>query len=450
MRFKRERLEEWFLRALSPGYGYVVENSGGKATRSGWLTASLLAQHLGLAGGQPQYLAIRPNKTTNWLVLDVDQHRSPHHPDRGEGSLETLLERCRLMGLNRPLQLRSSFSGGIHLWFPLSQPVKTFDAALTMKRALLTPRITSGLDAESYAFQEAERLQLSGGVLEVFPNDKARDSDYKAIRMPCTGQGNGLFVEGFGIVDEPAAFRAHWEEAAHYNQLVESRFVRDRVPDCGPYNWVEQGDDGELKFVPLNWVVPLSRSCASSKVVSAVKGEGLLKGLPQKSASLPKSVEDAKQLLQVGWTGRGQTQLIQLAALMVARTQYEQADLIADEVCELLVACPGFYDHCGHVDEILRKERPGRSACAKAAFFDPCYEGSWKEVANKKRSEDASERAVAALRRAEEEGLTWASVSSAITGLFQRYGSPQKRWWYVKNNIVHLTRLRRLVQENSF
>ena len=162
MGFKRERLEEWFLRVLSPGYGYVVENSGGKSTRSGWLSASLLAQHLGLAGGQPQYLAIRPNKTTKWLVLDIDQHRSPHHPDRGEGSFEPLLERCRLMGLNRPLQIRSSFSGGIHLWFPLSQPVKTFDAALSMKRALLTPGIESGLDAESYAFQEAELFQLSG------------------------------------------------------------------------------------------------------------------------------------------------------------------------------------------------------------------------------------------------------------------------------------------------
>ena len=95
-------------------------------------------------------------------------------------------------------------------------------------------------------------------------------------------------------------------------------------------------------------------------------------------------MEDAKYLLKVGWTGRGQTQQLQLAALMVARSQHAEVDLIADEVCELLVGCPGFYDHCGHVEEILRKERPGRSACKKAAFFDPCYEGSWKEAANKK------------------------------------------------------------------
>ena len=134
---------------------------------------------------------------------------------------------------------------------------------------------------------------------------------------------------------------------------------------------------------------------------------------------------------------------------MVARTQHAEVDLIADEVCELLVGCPGFYDHCGHVEEILRKERPGRSACKKAAFFDPCYEGSWKEAANKKRSEDASERAAVALRHAEEEGLTWPSVSSAITGLLHRYGSPQKRWWYEKKNSEHLDHLKSLVHKRS-
>ena len=442
---KREPLEEWFLRILNPGYSYVIEESGRKSTRRGWLTASLLARHLGLPGCQPQYLAIRPHKMTNWLVLDIDQHRSPHHPDRGEGSLETLLERCRLMGLNRPLHIRSSTSGGIHLWFPLSQPVKTFDAALTMKRALLTPGIESGLDAESYAFQEAELLLLSGGVLEVFPNDKAHDSNYKAIRMPFTGQGNGLFVQGFGIVEEPAVFRAHWEEAAQYNQLVESRFISD----CGPYNLVEEGNDGDLNFVPLNWVVPFSRRC-TLPVVSAVKGEGLLDGPHRESSASPKSVEDAKYLLRVGWTGRGQTQRLQLAALMVARTEYAEADLIADEVCELLKTCPGFYLYCDHVVEILRKERPGRSACAKASLFDSVYEGSWKEKANIKRSEDAAQRALNALRSAEKEGLFWLSVSSAITELSQRYRSPHKRWWYMKQNIEHLNKLKSLVQKTSW
>lgn len=97
------------------------------------------------------------------------------------------------------------------------------------------------------------------------------------------------------------------------------------------------------------------------------------------------------------------------------------------------------------MDEILRKERPGRSACARAAFFDPIYEGSWKEKANKKRSEDATSRAVSALHSAEQAGLSWPTISSAIVSLSKQYGSPYKRWWYKKNNILYLTRLKSLV-----
>lgn len=78
----------------------MIEEQGRKSTRPGLLTAGLLRQHLGLANGDPQYLAIRPNTTTNWIALDIDQQRSPHHPDRGEGALEALREKCRLMGLS--------------------------------------------------------------------------------------------------------------------------------------------------------------------------------------------------------------------------------------------------------------------------------------------------------------------------------------------------------------
>ena len=116
MRLAQEPLDEWFLRVLNPGYGYVIEEQRRKSTRPGFLTAGLLRQHLGLAGGDPQYLAIRPNgKATNWIALDIDQHRSPHHPDRGEGALEALREKCRLIGLSCALEIRSSYSRGIHL-----------------------------------------------------------------------------------------------------------------------------------------------------------------------------------------------------------------------------------------------------------------------------------------------------------------------------------------------
>jgi len=68
----QEPLETWFLRVLNPGYGYTVEVNGRKVTRRGQLTTSLLRQHLGLDGRGPEYLAIRPNRRTSWIALDID------------------------------------------------------------------------------------------------------------------------------------------------------------------------------------------------------------------------------------------------------------------------------------------------------------------------------------------------------------------------------------------
>ena len=64
------------------GYGYAIEEQGRKSTLPGFITAGFLRQHLGLAGGDPQYLTIRPKTTTNRIAPDMDRERSTHHPDR--------------------------------------------------------------------------------------------------------------------------------------------------------------------------------------------------------------------------------------------------------------------------------------------------------------------------------------------------------------------------------
>jgi len=440
----KEPLEEWFLRVLNPGYGYVIEKQGRKSTRPGFLTSGLLQHHLGLAGGEPQYLAIRPNTTTNWIALDIDQKLSPHHPDRGERALEALTERCRLMGLSCSLQIRSSYSRGIHLWFPLPEPIKTFKAALSLKRAVLTSVVESGIDGYVYAYPETDMMNLGGGILEVFPNDKAKGSDYRAIRMPCTGQGNGIFVDGFGLVDEPGALRELWEEAAPRNCLVETRWIKERDQCCGPYNLVEGGDAGTFKTIPLNWIAPL-RSRQKKQSVSAVKGEGLLDSSISAPVPSPKNLEEARKLLSKGWNCPGQTQSLLLAALMVAGSEFNQVCLVEERVKELLTLAPGFINYSGHIEEILNKQLPGKSACYKAASFDATYKDSWKEKANIKRSVEAADRARSALQRAEDEEITWDSTTSAIAGLLERFGAPQKRWWYKQSNHQYLARLKKLV-----
>ena len=132
---------------------------------------------------------------------------------------------------------------------------------------------------------------------------------------------------------------------------------------------------------------------------------------------------------------------------MVAGSQSDFTELIAQHVRELLTSAPGFLEHCDHVDEINSMTRPGRSACRKAAEFSPTYKGTWKESANQKRSHKASERARLALEMAVRDGLRWKSVGSAVSNLADLYGAPSScRWWYKEDNRVFLEALKSSIE----
>ena len=80
-------LAEWFIKAFTPGWGYVIEVNGVKAFRSAHPSAKMLSHHLGWSREEPYYLAIRPSRTTQWIAFDIDQARSSYHPDRGNEAI---------------------------------------------------------------------------------------------------------------------------------------------------------------------------------------------------------------------------------------------------------------------------------------------------------------------------------------------------------------------------
>ena len=404
---------------------------------------------MGLTGEHPSYLAIRPNRLqTSWIALDIDQARSKHHPDRAEGALEQLLERCRLLGLKCPLIYRSSDSRGIHLWFPLRRPVDTFRAACTVRNSLQAAVFECGETGDVYGFEGDELFRLSPGDLEIFPNVKSYGSYYLLIRLPFTGQGNGLFLDGFGLVDEQGVLPSLWSHAAHQNCLISSKLIREREESSGPYNLALDRDNGELEFISLNWIQNPPRSSWSmgTAAVSAVKGEGSHAHSVSVPGCVPRSFQEAVDRLARGWTGASQTQALQLAALMVAGAETNDSLVVSNRVRDLLISAPGFEIFCGHVDEIRKKQMPGRSACSRPAVFSPIYEGSWKQRANQRRSEDASFRAVNALVAAALNDLVSRSISSAINELANTYGSPRsKRWWYSPGQCDLLAELKAML-----
>ncbi|ABI45189.1 hypothetical protein sync_1520 [Synechococcus sp. CC9311] len=54
--------------------------------------------------------------------------------------------RCQLMSLSFALEIRSSYSSDIQLWFPLSEAIPTFKVGLSLNESSADFRDKSGLE----------------------------------------------------------------------------------------------------------------------------------------------------------------------------------------------------------------------------------------------------------------------------------------------------------------
>ena len=96
-------------------------------------------------------IGVRFGSTTRYAVIDIDKgsdYLNSSAIGHIEGALETL-------GIVRTVKLRSSFSGGHHLYIPLPKAVNTFNLAVALDRTL-----------------KAHDFAVAKGQLEIFPNIK--------------------------------------------------------------------------------------------------------------------------------------------------------------------------------------------------------------------------------------------------------------------------------------
>lgn len=139
-------------------------------------------------------LGKRFGQLTNYLLIDVDIS-SPFHPRNG--SIKPLLTAMEAIGLCRYLLLRSSTSGGVHLYFPLAEPVNTL-----------------GLACAAHAALTAAHIPIAGGTCELFPNKKAFNAEHNGHRLPLQ-HGSFILDDDFNpISDSQAHFLQHWQTAA--------------------------------------------------------------------------------------------------------------------------------------------------------------------------------------------------------------------------------------------
>lgn len=246
---------------------------------------------------------IRFDHTTRYAVIDVDK-RSIYHTEEGLKAIEEALE---TIGLVRVIRVRSSWSGGLHLYVPLPEAVNTFDFAAALK----------------YCF-EAQELYIGPGDLETFPNCKSYGRPwlkeftvYNAHRLPLQpGSGSVLLNHSYQPIGSSLElFFSHWDFA-------------------------EGQQDMELLAEAISTGHNLARKRRRIKKHPAATWR-----------------EDLELELSEGWTGRGQTNTLigRIACYGRVFEGIDSREELASYIINLATTRPGYQEHCHHRHEIKRK-----------------------------------------------------------------------------------------------
>lgn len=270
--------------------------------------------------------------TTHYLLADIDRG-SPYHPYNDEAAFQRLLFCFEDVGFNKYLVLQSSWSEGIHVYFPLPEDVPTYKLALFAKQLA----IRNG-------------FLVKDGTLEFFPNakpyNKAHPTPYKAHRLP----------------------------------LQEGSFLLDK-------NYLPYNDD-------IGVFLDQAQACAAAQDISDIKmamaaayhtrGFISIKGDPSRAAAFAR---DLLEQIAEGWTDLGQTNDL-LRIIGTYGRVFEGLDgrNLARYIATTAKELPGYAQFCRHQHHIERRASDwGR--CIEKFYYpygsQPCRAGTFAKIVAK-------------------------------------------------------------------
>jgi hypothetical protein len=157
-------------------------------------------------------LGSRFGQFTRYFVVDIDSNKDNEYFN--VEAIDKILEITKPLG--RPVLMRSSYSGGWHLRWYFSEPIRTFDLALYLRSLFLD-----------------NGFKLTPGKLEIYPNVKSRaDTKYQAIRLPCQKGSALLSLEDARVIakwdEDPELFLIYWAEEVA-SKLIESSKIASLI-----------------------------------------------------------------------------------------------------------------------------------------------------------------------------------------------------------------------------
>ena len=315
---------------------------------------------------QGTYLfGVRPGPETTYALLDIDRG-SPYHPQRDPLAIVRINETLEPLGLVAQIVLTSSGSLGLHIYFPCSEALPSWQLGIAITTLL-----------------ENKGFRVIPGWLEVFPNRKpyAADGSYSlfnAHRLPLQ-QGSYLLNDDLQpIASSEEIFVRQWQQAAARNDI-------------------------------------------SIEVLEQTIRQAKRKAY-RMTGRAGKFLNDLNAEIELGWTGSGQTNRllgrIAMRSYIFGHVLGAEAPLkgeaLAEDIARVARALPGFQDYCGHQGDLDKRAKSYARAIERERNYYPYASGKAPKV---KEGPTENERRAAEARE---------HIQQATIALFRQNACPEK------------------------
>lgn len=256
---------------------------------------------------QGAYLyGVRFGAETTYCLVDIDTN-SLYHPHQDPLAISRLVAALEPLGLVSYVACTSSYSGGLHLYFPFAQAQSSWKLAIAVAALL-----------------ENAGFDLRPGKLEIFPNPKP----YQVEGTPSLFNAHRLPLQmGSYLLDQE--FQSVWSTPTHFVQT-----------------W---------QFAQARNCIDLTRL---KQIIKQAKRQ-----FYQVSGKADKFINDLNAEIEIGWTGFGQTNRL-LGRITMREYIFHHVlfggeplagTALVDVVVAVATSLPGYRDYCRHQHEVCHR-----------------------------------------------------------------------------------------------
>lgn len=321
LRFRSsEGLDDPFLALFPHRFDYIFAGHCAVGEAPQWQTESRHPLSDRLINQGSFLYGVRFGSQTRYCLIDIDDN-SPYHPNQDPQAISRIVEALEPLGLVAYIPCTSSYSGGIHLYFPFEPHQKTWQIALALQTLL-----------------ENAGFHIIPGQLELFPN-----------------------VKPFVTEGHPSLYAAH------------------RLPlQIGSYLL---NQDWQPTYTSRSTFLNQWQFAQSRNLVDAAQLEQLLRAARRRhyglSGKADKFLNDLNAEIEAGWSDFGQTNYILGRIAMrsyvfghiLYGAQPLEGKLLVDDIVRIATSLPGYQQWCRHQHEIEKRAEEWARSVEASHYF---------------------------------------------------------------------------------